>query len=86
MHLHRDSYIESDIMKRPSVTKLITAQNRTKEDENSFRSNSDVIDYNQESNKLLEKCTNLRTNSPSPIRKHGSLLDLFNATNNDASR
>lgn len=86
MHLHRDSYIESDIMKRPSVTKLITAQSRTKEDENSFRSNSDVIDYNQESNKLLEKYANLRTNSPSPIRKHGSLLDLFNATNNDASR
>ena len=67
MHLHRDSYIESDIMKRPSVTKLITAQSRTKEDENSFRSNSDVIDYNQESNKLLEKYANLRTNSPSPI-------------------
>ena len=29
---------------------------------------------------------NRNSNSPSPIRKHGSLLDLFNATNNDASR
>ena len=86
MSMHRDSYVESDIMKRPSVTKLITAQSRIKEDENSFRSNSDVIDFNQESNKLLEKYANLHTNSPSPIRKHGSLLDLFNATNNDASR
>ena len=67
-------------------------QELEEEAEHGFKSNSnDEDDYNQDSStaSYLEKqfVASLRgANSPSPIRKHGSLLDLFNATNNDASR
>ena len=76
---------------RPTAMKFLE---ESKEDEDGFGYNEDSDQGNHLEEEQNNNCDaymsdkrsmTLRANSPSPIRKLGSLLDLFNTTNNDSS-
>ena len=70
--------------KRPTAMNFLEESKEDFEDSDDEIVNADNCNGSPYSNERLSMT--LRANSPSPIRKRGSLLDLFNNTNIDASK